>query len=163
MIVRLRVVECYVGDVARSIALSLIDGIDKALIRRKVELLITCQNLFVQYGVNLHAIRLNQLTSAFVVTRTLNALNLGQQFAKQVAKSCIVVYLHIGLAMLLYQFYHLSSLAMFVSPTGNEGTIAHVSLFNIVTRLDTYQLRHKAIHHIRVILTLISLQVGRKS
>ena len=46
---------------------------------------------------------------------------------------------------------------------GDEGTVAHVSFLDLMTRLDAYQLRHETIHDIRIILGLISLRIRQQS
>ena len=47
---------------------------------------------------------------------------------------------------------------MFKSPTGYKGTVAHVSLFYLVARLNACELSEQAIHHICVILRAIGIE-----
>ena len=125
-----------------------------------MELVVACQHLFVQHRVDLHAIVLNQTACAFVVALALDALNFGEQLAKQFTQGGIVVYLDVRFAMLLYQFNHLVGFALLIGPAGNEGTVAHVRLLNVVAWFDAHELRHEAVHHVGVVLALVCLEVG---
>lgn len=92
------VVNGYVGNVALCIAHCLVNGIDESFVGRKVERFVTCQNFFVQYGIDFHTIILDQTAGCFVVALALDALNFGQEFAKQIAQCGVVVDFNVGLS-----------------------------------------------------------------
>lgn len=49
------------------------------------------------------------------------------------------------------------------TPTGDDSPITHVSLLDLVARLNAHELREQAVHHIVVILTLVSLCIRHKT
>ena len=48
-------------------------------------------------------------------------------------------------------------------PFGNQFAVAHVSLFYILTGLDSHELSHEAVKHILVVLSLVSVGVVKKT
>ena len=46
---------------------------------------------------------------------------------------------------------------------GNEGAVAHVSLFYVVSRLNTNELGHEAVHQVGIILRFVCLAVREQS
>ena len=51
---------------------------------------------------------------------------------------------------------------MGIAPAGDEGTVAHVRFLDDMSGLDAHQLRHQTVHHIVIVLTLVSLLVRRQ-
>ena len=48
-------------------------------------------------------------------------------------------------------------------PSCDEGSIAHVSLLNLVARLDACELSKQTVHHVCIILRTIGFDIGGKS
>ena len=116
-----------------------------------------------QLRVNFDAVIFNQAARAGKVAFALHALNLSKQFSEEFAQSRIVVDLHVSFAALFHEFDYFIRLTLLVSPMSDERAVAHVRLFQVVARLNADQLRHKSVHHIRIILRLVSICVGRES
>ena len=135
-------------------------GIDKTLIRCQIQLSITLQHFLMQLRIHLHGITLHQLSGCLEITFTLDALNLCQQSGYQFSKLLIIRDFNEGFAIALHQSDHV---AVLITPMGNEGPVTHVGFFYLTTWRDADQLRHQSIHHIGIILRLISLTIRRQS
>ena len=113
-----------------------------------------------QHRVDLDGVALHQLAGGLVVALALDALNLGQQRGNELSQSGIVADAYKRLSLTLEQRHHI---ALSGTPMGDEGAVAHVSLFYLVARRDANELRHQTVHHVRVVLCLVSLAVGQQS
>jgi len=116
-----------------------------------------------QFRVYLYGIVFHQLTSRFEIAFTLDALDFAQQLTEQATELFVIVHLDIGLSVFLDEFGYLFSSTLLESPLGDELTVTHVGFFYVVAQLDTYQLSHQAVHHIRIVFGLVSIVVWSQS
>ena len=124
---------------------------------------ISLQDFGMQYRIDLYGIRFNQLTGCLIISLALDALNFGQQFTKQHTQLSIIVNTHVSFSVTVHHFHHMLCLSMFQCPASYQLTVAHMCLFYRTPGLYTYQLRHQAVHHVRIIFSLISLSIRHKS
>ena len=157
------VVDGDVDDVSLGIADGMVDGVDETFVGREVELFVAGEDFLVEHGVDLHAVVLYEVACCGIVALALDALDFGKEFAEEGAKFGVVVDADVGFAAFLYEFHHLVGLTVFVGPAGNEGTVAHVRLFDVVAGFDAHELRHESVHHVGVVLALVGFEIGCES
>ena len=100
------------------------------------------------------------MSGSLEITFTLDSLNLCQQAGYQLSKLLIIRDFNEGFALTLHQSDHV---AMLITPMGNKGPVTHMGFLYLATWRDTDQLRHQSIHHISIILRLISLTIRHQS
>ena len=113
-----------------------------------------------QIRVDFDAIFLHELSGSLIVSLTLHALDLGQELGEELTQPLVVVDAHIGLTVALHHFH--GAIAVGIAPSCDERTVAHVCFLDDMSGLDAHQLRHQTVHHIVIVLTLVSLLVGRE-
>ena len=123
---------------------------------------ISLQDFLMQNGVNLDTVVLNQVTRRVKVALALDSMNLSQQLGKKTAQGGIIVDLHVGLSLLLNEFHNILAAAFLISPTGNQGTVAHVGVLDDMPWFDANHLRQEPVHHIRIILAFVGLCIRGK-
>ena len=109
--------------------------------------------------VNLHGVSLHQSLCHLEVAFALDALNFSKEFSEERAQLLVVVHLHISLSVSFHEFHHLLGLTLLVAPVSNQCTIAHVCLLDVVAQTDSHQLRHQSVHHVGIVLSLVSLTI----
>ena len=112
-------------------------GIEESLVGSDVKSFIALENLGMEFGIDVNTVSLNQCPTCLVVALALYSLHLGEERGKLTAKGFVVVDLHVGLAVALHKR---DGIAIVKTPVGNESTIAHVCLLNLVAWSDAHEL-----------------------
>ena len=128
-----------------------------------MQVLVTGQNLFVQFGVDDDTILFNQIFTALVVAFRFDALYFGQQLSEERAQFLVVVHYHVGLAVAFGKLDYLVGFAVLIGPAGDELTVAHVRLFDILARLDAGELSHQTVHHVLIVSSFVSIGRGEQT
>ena len=159
-----REINRHIRDIALCVTNGSIDGVHETFVWREVEFLVTGKNLFVEILVDLHGVFLDHLFRGSVVAFGSDALNLSQQFSIQTTKTLIVVHAQVVLAV-FFDDLHFRILRRHMRqyPVSNQLTVAHVRFLHILTRLNTNQLRHCAIHHLLIISGLKRLFIRQQA
>ena len=164
MLVNVVLVVAY-GDVLNltvSIIHRLVNWVHKALVRSDVQALVALENLGVNLRINLNSIGLNELATCLEVALALDALNLGEQLAKEATKLLVVINLNECLATSLLVLHNLDNfvlLALFVAPLTDELAVAHVRLLDVFAWLDAGELGHESVHDVLVVLSFVGVGV----
>ena len=133
-----------------------------------------------QVWINIHGILLYQLACRLIIPLALDSLNLGKEFSEEMTELPVIIHLHIGaggydislsilqgilgrsIAYFFRNQFH-GSLGMLQGPPGNEGTVSHVRLLNLIPLLDSDGLGEQTVHQITVILRLESFIIRSQS
>ena len=159
--VRLAIVYRYISRGAFGIGYERHARIDESLVRSYAKGTVALKQLFVQTGVDTYGVLLYKSLGSLVVALALYALYLAEQGCKSVAQTAVVGNLHTGLAFLLHELYGIGIMSQ--CPSGYEGTVAHVCLFYLMAGLDACELCEQTVHHVRIVLGTMSLDIGGES
>ena len=111
-----------------------------------------------EIGVDVDSIGLDKVAGSLIVALTLYALYLGKESGKLAAEFLVIVNLDTGLSVTLDKG---NGVTVVKTPSGYQGTVAHVGLLDLIARGDTHKLSHQTIHYIAVILRLICFHIRR--
>ena len=161
------VTDGNIGDVALRIANSLVDGIDETFVGREFQTSIAFKDFFVHLGVYLHSVGFNEFARTFIVAFALDALNRGEEIAKEMTHLSIVIDANKGFTFLFHQFHTgfsgLLRLGLFEHPVSNQSAIAHVGFFDSVARFDAHQLGECSVLDITIIGGFVGVHVRSES
>lgn len=161
------VADLDIRDVALCIAHRGVDGIDEAFVGREFQTLVTREDLTMDGGIDLHTVGFDETTGGFVVALALDALHFGQERTEEVAHLGIVVDANEGLTLLFHEFHAgfrgFALFGLLKYPMGDEGTVAHVSFFDVVAGLDAYELRECTVLDVGVVGRLVSIGIRCES
>ena len=132
-----------------------------------MQTIVAGEDFLMKFGINLHRVTLNQVAGGIEITFALDALNFGQQFAKEAAHLDIVIDTHISFALHLDQFgrrmRRLGHTRVVEHPVGHQSAIAHVGFFDGGSGLDAHELGERAVLEVGVVLRFVSVHVGRQT
>src|SRR5574344_1159575 len=135
-------------------------GIDESFIRGQPQLLVTFEYFTMKRRFDFHTILLHQLSGCLIIALALDALYFGKQLCEKLAKLWVIGDTYVCFSVALLKT---DCIAFLITPPGYECPVAHVSLFYLLSGLDTDELRKQSVEHITVILGFISLIIGKKS
>ena len=130
-----RVRDSYVYDLAILLNKGVL-WVNETAVRLDAEGVVALANLLVELWLYGHTVVLNKCLTCLVVTLDLDALNLVEHLTEELAKSVVVVYNDVLLAILLNPLNYVILLALFVAPLCNHLTVTHMRLLNILAELD---------------------------
>src|SRR5574344_195818 len=116
-----------------------------------------------KYMIYLDSIGLDNRTCCIKITFTLDSLNFSKQSGYKFSQFYIIMNLQERLSVTFYKFKNMILLTFLKAPVSNQSSVTHMSFFDLTTRLYTYQLSHKTIHHICIILRLVCFTIRNKT
>ena len=116
-----------------------------------------------QFRFYFHCVCFHHSAGCLEIALALDALDFVQQLSEEFTELFVVIHLHVSLSVLFHEFGHLVGSTLLECPFGYQLTVTHMGFFYIVTQLDTYQLSHQSVHHVRIIFSLISIVVRSQS
>ena len=117
-----------------------------------------------QFRIDLHGIGFHKILCGFVVAFGSDALNNRQQLSVQLTQTLVVTHAQVVLAVTLDNLHFgLFRVHIRQHPVSYQLTITHMRFLNILTRLDTHELRHCAVHHLLIVTGLVRILIRQQA
>src|SRR5690606_17120868 len=126
--------------------------LNEASVRRDTERRVTLEHLTVQVGVDLDGVRLDEVADRGIVALRLDALQLAQELAEELAQRRVIVDDEVRLAGARAPLDDVVGPAVLVRPRGDELAVTHVVFLDALSGLDAEELLLQAIPDVAIVL-----------
>ena len=117
-----------------------------------------------QFLIYLDRIGFYHRLSGSIVTFGSDPLDFRQQFTVQTTYTFVVIDAQVMFAVACDNLHlRILRINMRITPVSNQLTVTHMRFLDVLTRFDTYQLRHQTVHHLLVISGFVRFHVRQQT